>query len=82
MEASPNSFLIVHRYDPELLAAALKVAFVRFDIHFISLSVDVQFTVGAGLPIPRHKKITSCPSVTVLLTVSFPGLMSDGASLK
>ena len=69
---------MVHRYDPELLASAVKVAFVRFDIQFITPSVDVQFTVGAGLPIPRHKKFTSSPGST--LNDSFPGLMTDAAS--
>ena len=71
---------MVHRYVPELLGSALKETLVRFDIHFTSLSEDVHFTVGSGLPIPRHERITSFPSI--LVSVSFSGLMNDGASLK
>jgi len=74
------SFVNVHRYNPELLGSVIKVTFVRFDIHVILLSGDVHFTVGSGLPILRHLKFAASPGV--LLTVSFTGSLTDGASLK
>lgn len=76
--ASPNTFLTVHRYNPELPDSAIKVTFVRFDSQCISSSGDVHFTVGAGLPIARHKKFTSVPDSTVNET--FAGPVTEAAS--
>jgi len=70
----------VHRYNPELSDFAVKATFVTFDIQCISLSGDVQFTAGAGLPIPRHKKFTFVPGS--MLNDSFSGLLTDAASKK
>ena len=76
--ASPNKFLTVHRYKPELPVFAVKVTFVIFDIQSMSLFGDVQSTVGAGLPIPRHENFTSVSGSRVRET--FAGLMTAAAS--
>jgi len=58
----------VHRYNPELPNSAVNVTFVRFDIQGISLSGDVQFTVGVGLPIARHERFTNVLGTTGIET--------------